>query len=210
MLESALDGVMTAHLGYERHDPSGKNRGQFAERLSGQDGASSGPSPVVEPTQRWSATETSSPSRPYAPPDPTTAGNTRVRVYQLARLLHYGLCGRYLESYWMYERPCYRCRHGYTSTHPHRRRSEKILCWREDHLLGKIRTLLMEREQAAVPSPRHLDTYLRNHQLVITCATGKVALTPRHTVERVTVNKSPGHRPGLVWQLRVRATKIAK
>jgi hypothetical protein len=40
-----------------------------------------------------------------------------TRTYLLAGLLRCGLCGRLLDSHWVYRSPGYRCRHGHTSAH---------------------------------------------------------------------------------------------
>ena len=37
VLESALDGEITDHLGYDRHDPAGAKQRQFPQRCAGQD-----------------------------------------------------------------------------------------------------------------------------------------------------------------------------
>ncbi len=47
-----------------------------------------------------------------ATPRPDT---DETRTYLLAGLLRCGLCGRLLESHWVYRSPGYRCRHGHTS-----------------------------------------------------------------------------------------------
>ncbi|MFE0457918.1 recombinase family protein [Kitasatospora sp. NPDC058965] len=40
---------------------------------------------------------------------------TPGRTYQLAGILHCGLCSRRMDSHWTHQRPGYRCRHGHTS-----------------------------------------------------------------------------------------------
>ncbi|MDQ0784662.1 hypothetical protein QFZ64_000159 [Streptomyces sp. B3I8] len=39
VLESALEGEITDHVGYEKHDPAGKNNGKQPQRHPGQDRA---------------------------------------------------------------------------------------------------------------------------------------------------------------------------
>ena len=42
VLESALEGEITDHLGYDKHDPAGQDGGNSPQRHPGQDGADRG------------------------------------------------------------------------------------------------------------------------------------------------------------------------
>jgi DNA invertase Pin-like site-specific DNA recombinase len=55
-----------------------------------------------------------------------------TRTYLLTGLLRCGLCGRLLDSHWVYRSPGYRCRHGHTSAHSSAPGRPKNLYVRQD------------------------------------------------------------------------------
>jgi hypothetical protein len=74
-----------------------------------------------------------------ATPRPDT---DETRTYLLAGLLRCGLCGRLLESHWVYRRPGYRCRHGHTSARGPRPDRPKNIYVRQDTAITYAATQL--------------------------------------------------------------------
>jgi DNA invertase Pin-like site-specific DNA recombinase len=60
------------------------------------------------------------------------------RTYLLAGVVVCGICGRALDSHWLHDGACYRCRHGRTSGQPTSTSQAKWLYVREDHLLARV------------------------------------------------------------------------
>ncbi len=77
-----------------------------------------------------------------ATPRPDT---DETRSYLLAGLLRCGLCGRLLDSHWVYRGPGYRCRHGHTTAHGPASNRPKYIYIRQDAAIAYA---------SAVPSAR--------------------------------------------------------
>jgi site-specific DNA recombinase len=98
-----------------------------------------------------------------------------TRVYALVGLLICRLCGRRLESHWVYHRPGYRCRHGHTSASPALPGRAKYLYLREDHILTRIIKQLPNQEpihtNEAITEhrPTEIGDYLRANNITIIC-----------------------------------------
>ncbi|GAA1042460.1 hypothetical protein GCM10009557_68560 [Virgisporangium ochraceum] len=92
------------------------------------------------------------------------------RTYLLAGVVVCGICGRALDSHWLHDRACYRCRHGRTSGQPPSTSGAKRVYVREDHLLARVlgdrrlRRLLPELTEAA-----EVAAVLRANEMVIVC-----------------------------------------
>ncbi|MFB9905518.1 recombinase family protein [Allokutzneria oryzae] len=100
---------------------------------------------------------------------PTKDGDTRD--YVLAGLVVCGVCGRRMDAHWIYHRPTYRCRHGYTSGTPRPSDAPRNVYIREDRLLQALPGLLEELRlvQADLAEPFALAEALRRHELEIVC-----------------------------------------
>ncbi len=98
-----------------------------------------------------------------------------TRVYALVGLLICRICGRRLESHWVYHRPGYRCRHGHTSAKPAVADRPKNLYLREDHILALVANQL-DRQSEVSPRDAMIDSdpgsvaeFLRSNNISIVC-----------------------------------------
>ena len=103
---------------------------------------------------------------------PRTASDGTKRVYRLSGLVQCGSCGRRMDSHWVNDRPGYRCRHGYTSTQPRPATGVKNLYLREDDLLARTATHLLDRGDPVCD----VAAYLRTHKLMLNCDTETLTL----------------------------------
>lgn len=94
------------------------------------------------------------------------------RVYLLVGLLRCGVCGRLLDSHWVYRGPGYRCRHGHTSAQGPNPGRPKNVYVRQDNAIAfaaaQFGTSLDDPEQTAEK--------LRASQSTIICAPGGLIL----------------------------------
>jgi site-specific DNA recombinase len=96
-----------------------------------------------------------------ATPRPDT---DETRSYLLAGLLRCGLCGRLLDSHWVYRSPGYRCRHGHTSAHTSDADRPKNIYVRQDTAIAYPAQLGRTGE-----TPEQVVEWLRAAGTVITC-----------------------------------------
>jgi site-specific DNA recombinase len=109
-----------------------------------------------------------------------------VRTYLLVGLLRCRACGRRLESHWVHGRPGYRCRHGHTSATPRPPSRRKPVYLREDQILARITSQLVELDPTGaagdatcVDDPAALAGFLRAHDIEITCDADACTLDTR-------------------------------
>ncbi len=74
---------------------------------------------------------------------------TPGRTYQLAGILHCGLCGRRMDSHWTHQRPGYRCRHGHNSSTTPEPGQPRNTYVREDQILAHLPALVLRLTTAA-------------------------------------------------------------
>jgi site-specific DNA recombinase len=97
-----------------------------------------------------------------ATPRPDT---DETRTYLLAGLLRCGLCGRLLDSHWVYRRPGYRCRHGHTSARREDPDRPKNIYIREDAAI----TYAAVQLGVLLDDPKRVVDQLRAGDSVIIC-----------------------------------------
>lgn len=98
-----------------------------------------------------------------------------TRTCLLTGLLRCGLCGRLLDSHWVYRSPGYRCRHGYTSAHGPRLDRPKNIYVRQDTALTYAATQL----GVPVDNARHIVDELHATGSVIICGPTGMSRTQR-------------------------------
>ncbi len=98
-----------------------------------------------------------------AAPRPDTG---ETRTYLLAGLLRCGLCGRLLDSHWVYRSPGYRCRHGHTSAHMPMPDRPKNIYVRQDAAIA----FAASRLGFPVKNPEQVADQLRTTDSIIICA----------------------------------------
>jgi hypothetical protein len=101
-----------------------------------------------------------------------TPDDGQTRRYLLTGLVVCRMCGRRADAHWVHGRPGYRCRHGRTSANPGAPGGPKTLYVREDVIVDRISTMLVDRVDEASDGydvPRSLASYLRANNVTITC-----------------------------------------
>jgi DNA invertase Pin-like site-specific DNA recombinase len=88
-----------------------------------------------------------------------------TRTYLLVGLLRCGLCGRLLDSHWVYRRPGYRCRHGHTSAHGSKVERPKNIYVRQDTAIAYAAAQL----GMPLDNPEQIAVQLRVTGLAIIC-----------------------------------------
>jgi site-specific DNA recombinase len=104
-----------------------------------------------------------------ATPRPDT---DETRTYLLVGLVRCGLCGRLLDSHWVYRSPGYRCRHGHTSAHAPASGGPKNVYVRQDA------AITYAASQLGVPldDPEQVAYQLRATHSTIICAPSGMTL----------------------------------
>jgi DNA invertase Pin-like site-specific DNA recombinase len=101
------------------------------------------------------------------------ASDGTVRVFGLAGLVRCGLCGRWMHGRWAHGRAGYECRHGHSGAGL-RPPGMGRLHRREDHLVALITAAASIR--GSDNNVDELASYLRDHELVITCGPDTAAV----------------------------------